>query len=177
MANKQAIETNKLNIGSSTSRGIYVGSTESKYVVMTDSAKAQTVIYDKVTYDFTVKDLQTTIPANGGTYTVTAATSTRTHGNGVVDNVTFSPTTFTVGANTGSARSGSETITQTTSTLTDTCAWTQEADYVTSVTLTLGTPSVISAAGGTVNSCIYTVKANYKSGRSNVDVTPEASLA
>ena len=50
MASKQVIETNKLKIGSSGATALYVGGTESKYAVMTDSAKSQTVIYDKVTY-------------------------------------------------------------------------------------------------------------------------------
>lgn len=177
MASKQVIETDRLYIGSDDISGLYVGNTESKYAAITDSDGALTTIYDKVTYNFSVANLSGTVPANGGTYTVTASTSTRTHGNGVVNNVNFSPLTFTIGSNTGSTRSGSQTVTQNSSNLTDTCAWTQEGDYVTNLTLTLGTPSVIPASGGSISSCGYTVKADYKSGRSNVDVTSSATIA
>lgn len=166
MASKSVIETNKLKVGSSGMTGLYVGSTESKYAVMTDSAKTQTVIYDKVTYNFTVKDIATTVPASGGTYVVTATTTTRTHGNGAVDQVAFSPTSITINANTSTSTvTGSKTITQTTSNLTDAVDYTQEADAVTAVTLTLGTPSVIPASGGSVNSTTYSMTAYYKSGR------------
>ena len=166
MASKSVIETNKLKVGSSGMTGLYVGSTESKYAVMTDSAKTQTVIYDKVTYNFTVKDIPTTVPASGGTYVVTATTTTRTHGNGAVDQVAFSPTSITINANTSTSTvTGSKTITQATSNLTDAVDYTQEADAVTAVTLTLGTPSVIPASGGSVNSTTYSMTAYYKSGR------------
>ena len=166
MATKDIIETNKLSVGSSGMTGLYVGSNESRYAVLTDASSAKTVIYDKVTYNFVVKDMPSTIPANGGTYAVTATTSTRTHGNGEVDApINFTPTSITIPANTGGTRTSAVTITQSYSNITDNVDFTQEADYVTNLTLTLGTPSVIPASGGSVNSVSYTMVATYKSGR------------
>lgn len=76
------------------------------------------------------------------------------------------PSAFSSRAHTtGSTNSGRITITQENSQLTNSeITWSQPADYktevltaVTSITLSLGTPAVIPASGGSVNSCSYTV--------------------
>ncbi len=172
MASKQIIETNKLKVGSNGAKGLYVGNVESKYAVMTDSAKAQTVIYDKVTYDFAVTDLATTVPASGQTYTIAASVSTRTHGNGAVDQVTFSPTSITVPANTGASYTSSITVTQTTSNLTDEYSFTVAADAVKSIALSLSNVPVIPASGGSVSSCSTAATVTYYSGRQVTNFTP-----
>lgn len=172
MASKQVIETNKLKIGSGESKGLFVGNTESYYAVITDSAKTPTVIYDKVTYNFTVADLATTVPASGQTYTIAASVSTRTHGNGVVDNVTFSPTSITIPANTGSSYTSAVTVTQTTSNLTDQYNFTVAGDAVKSIALTISNPSVIPASGGSVSSCTTSATVTYNSGRQVTSFTP-----
>lgn len=172
MASKDVIETNKLKIGSGSTKGLYVGSAESKYAVLSDSAKSQTVIYDKVHYDFTVTDLSTTVPASGGTYTISASQSTRTHGNGTVDTVTFSPTSVTIPANTGSSYSSAVTVTQTTSNLTDNYNFSVAGDAVKSIVLTLSNPAVIPASGGSVSSCTTSATVTYNSGRQITTFTP-----
>jgi len=175
MASKQVIETDRINIGAKATQGLYVGSSESKYVVLSDSACSQTVLYDKVNYNFEISDLSSVVPAYGGTYTI-SGTSTRTHGNGSVDSVSFSPTTITIAPNYGGdAYSSASTITQSTSNLTDSYNFSVEKDSVTSVTLTLGTPNDIHASGGTVSSCPYTVSAQWKSGWVT-DVTSSATM-
>ncbi len=172
MASKDVIETNKLKIGSGSTKGLYVGSAESKYAVLSDSAKSQTVIYDKVHYDFTVTDLSTTVPASGGTYTISASQSTRTHGNGTVDAVTFSPTSVTIQPNTGSSYSSAVTVTQTTSNLTDSYNFSVAGDAVKSIVLTLSNPAVIPASGGSVSSCTTSATVTYNSGRQITTFTP-----
>lgn len=166
---KDVIETNRLHVGTGgTMNGLYVGaaSAESKYAVITDENSIKTVIYDKVHYEFGVSDISGIIPAYGGTYSVPVTVSTRTHGDGTVDNdIAISPASITIPANTGGSYSSSVTITQVGSNLTQSCSFTVEADYVTSLQLTLGTPSVIPASGGSVNSTTYNLKAVYKSGR------------
>ena len=169
MSKKDVIETNKLYVGTGgTIDGLYIGSPtdESRYAVLTDDNAQKTVIYDKVEYEFVVDDIANTVPANGGTYNVTASVSKKTHGDGTVESpLPFSPTSFTIPAITGASYSSSVTITQSGSALVDVCEFTVEADYVTSLSLTLNTPAVIPASGGSVNSTTYTLVANYKSGR------------
>ena len=172
MASKQVIETNKLKIGSSGMTGLFVGSGESKYAVVTDSAKTPTVIYDKVTYNFAVNDLTAVVPASGGTYNITASVSTRTHGNGAVDNVSFSPTSITIPANQGDIYSSAITVTQASSNLTDQFNFTVTGEVVTQITLTLGSPAVIPASGGTVNSATTSATVYYSSGRQETSFTP-----
>lgn len=159
---KDVIETNKLFVGgANAAKGLYVGSStaEAKYAVLTNENAEKTVIFDKVHYEFGVNNISGNVPANGGTYNVTASVSTRTHGDGTVDNVAFSPTSFTVPANSGTSYTSSVTITQGSSNLTQSCSFTVEADSVTAITLSLGTPSTISAAGGSVNNATYSVTA------------------
>ena len=175
MSKKDIIETNKLFVGTgATIVGLYMGSStaESRYAVLTDENAQKTVIYDKVEYEFGVSNISDTVPANGGTYNVTASISKKTHGDGTVeDDLDFSPTSFSVPANTGSSYNSAITITQSVSQLTGSCAFSVEADSVTSLTLTLNAPDVIPASGGGVNSTTYTLKANYKSGRVVNNVT------
>ena len=166
---KDIIETNKLYIGTGGNMdGLYIGSAtaESRYAVLTDENAQKTVIYDKVEYEFGVNNISGIVPANGGTYTVTASVSKKTHGDGTEeDNIGFTPVTITVPANTGSSYTSSVTITQSVSQLTGSCSFSVEADSVTSLTLTLNTPAVIPASGGSVNNTTYSVTARYKSGR------------
>ena len=172
MASKQVIETNKLKIGSGASKGLYVGNTESFYAVITNSAKTKTVVYDKVTYDFVVNNISGTVPASGASYSINVQTTTRTHGNGTTDTVTYSPTTVTIPANTGSSYSSSVTVTQTTSNLTGSCSYTVAADSVKSIALSLSSPSVIPASGGSVASCTTSATVTYQSGRKVTTFTP-----
>lgn len=175
MSKKDIIETNKLFVGTGgTMNGLFIGSStaESRYAVLTDENAQKTVIYDKVEYEFGVNNISGTVPANGGTYNVTASVSKKTHGDGTVENnIPFSPVSITVPANTGSSYNSAVTITQSVSQLTGSCAFSVEADSVTSLTLTLNTPTVIPASGGSVNSTSYTLKAYYKSGRVVNNVT------
>ncbi len=175
MTSKDIIETNKLYVGTGgTIGGLFIGSStaESKYAVLTDDSAQKTVIYDKVHYEFGINNISGIVPAYGGTYNVTASVSKKTHGDGTEEsNIAFTPTSITVPANTGGSYSSSVTITQSGSDLTQTCSFTVEADSVTALTLTLNTPSVIPASGGSVNSTTYTLKAYYKSGRIVNNVT------
>lgn len=159
---KDIIETNKLyTFGGNAIEGLCIGSptAESKYAVITDEHAQKTVIYDKVHYEFGVNDIYDTVPASGGTYNITASVSTRTHGDGTVENITFSPSAITIPENTGASYTSSVTITQGSSNLTQSCSFTVEADSVTAITLSLGAPSTISAAGGSVNNTTYSVTA------------------
>lgn len=175
MTNKDVIETNKLYVGTGgTVDGLYIGgaSSESRYAVLTNADAQQTVIYDKVRYKFDVNSISGIVPASGGTYTVTASVSKKIHGDGTIeDNLAFTPTSFTIPANTGASYSSSVTITQTASNIQEGCAFTVEADYVTSLQLTLNAPAVIPASGGSVESTLYTLRATYKSGRVVNNVT------
>ena len=172
MPSKQVIETDRMKPAGLDAKGLYVGGTESKYAVITDEQRNKTVLYDKVTYNFGVTDLATNVPASGGTYSVVASTSTRTHGNGAVDSVTYSPTTVTIPANTGASYTSSVTITQTTSNLTDQYNYTVTADSVKSIVLTISNPATIPASGGSVNTCTTSATVTYHSGRVVTSFTP-----
>lgn len=172
---KDIIETNKLYVGTGgTVDGLFIGNAtaESRYAVLNDANAQPTVIYDKVRYEFGVNNITSPVPANGGTYNITANVSRKLHGDGTLENnLAFSPTSFTVPANTGASYNSAVTVTQSGSNLMQSCEYTVEADSVISLTLTLNTPSVIPASGGSVNSTSYTLRAAYKSGRVVSNVT------
>lgn len=175
MISKDIIETNKIYVGDDGDfDSLFVGASpnESRFAVLTDENSDESVVYDKVRYDFGVNNITTIVPANGGTYNITASVTTKTHGDGTVeDNIAFSPTSFTVPANTGDSYNSAVSVTQAVSNLVQNCEYTVEADSVTSLTLTLNTPSTIPASGGSVNNTTYTLKAYYKSGKEVDDVT------
>lgn len=85
---------------------------------------------------------------------------------GAAADYAVSPTSVSSNAQNTSSRSGTVTIQQENSNLSGTINWTQAADsyedtvIVTSITLTLGTPSVIPASGGSVSTTSYSVVAN-----------------
>ena len=180
-ASKYIIDVANIRPGGNPIKGLYVGSSEKKYATLGNKC-----IYDKVFYELSVDNI-TNVEPNAQTVTISSYTSKRTHGNGVVDTLYINPSTKQVTANTSTANTKDTTVVvnqaltlngATTGTGV-TVTITQIKDYPTGLTLTISPKSTIPAAGGSISSSLtnytYSVKANYKSGNNNVDVTSDSN--
>ena len=154
-------------------KGLYYGGTESKYAILGGGGE---VIHDKMEYSLNPRQSSNSAAAQGQTFTTSnLITGSGTHGNGAsISGITITPSTIEIDANPSS--SSTRTIRRTVSQVHNaygvgytgaSCelVFSQARDYVSSLTLTLGTPSVISAGGGSVNSCSYTLTVNWVSGK------------
>ena len=180
-ANKYIIDVANIRPGGRPIKGLYVGSSEKKYATLGNKC-----IYDKVLYELSINNI-TNVEPNAQTVTISSYTSKRTHGNGVVDTLYINPSTKQVTANTSTANTKDTTVVVnqaltlngTTTGTGVTVTITQIKDYPTGLTLTISPKSTIPAAGGSISSTLtnytYSVKANYKSGNNNVDVTSNAA--
>ena len=180
-ASKYIIDVANIRPGGRPIKGLYVGSSEKKYATLGSKC-----IYDKVLYELSVNDI-TNVEPNAQTVTISSYTSKRTHGNGVVDTLYINPSTKQVTANTSTASTKDTTVVVNQALTLDgtttgtgvTVTITQIKDYPTGITLTISPNSTIPAAGGSVTTALtnytYNVKANYKSGNNNVDVTSDSN--
>lgn len=180
-ASKYIIDVANIRPGGSPIKGLYVGSSEKKYATLGNKC-----IYDKVLYELSVDNI-TNVEPNAQTVTISSYRSKRTHGNGAVDTLYINPSTKQVTANTSTASTKDTTVVvnqaltlngATTGTGV-TVTITQMKDYPIGLTLTISPKSTIPAAGGSISSSLtnytYSVKANYKSGNNNVDVTSDSN--
>ena len=180
-ASKYIIDVASIRPGGSPIKGLYVGSSEKKYATLGNKC-----IYDKVLYELSVDNI-TNVEPNAQTVTISSYTSKRTHGDGAVDTLYINPSTKQVTANTNTANTKDTTVVvnqaltlngATTGTGV-TVTITQMKDYPIGLTLTISPKSTIPAAGGSISSSLtnytYSVKANYKSGNNNVDVTSDSN--
>lgn len=180
-ASKYIIDVANIRPGGSPIKGLYVGSSEKKYATLGNKC-----IYDKVLYELSVDNI-TNVEPNAQTVTISSYTSKRTHGDGAVDTLYINPSTKQVTANTSTANTKDTTVVVnqaltlngTTTGTGVTVTITQMKDYPTGLTLTISPKSTIPAAGGSISSTLtnytYSVKANYKSGNNNVDVTSDSN--
>lgn len=180
-ASKYIIDVANIRPGGSPIRGLYVGSSEKKYATLGNKC-----IYDKVLYELSVDNI-TNVEPNAQTVTISSYRSKRTHGNGAVDTLYINPSTKQITANTSTASTKDTTVVVnqaltlngTTTGTGVTVTITQMKDYPIGLTLTISPKSTIPAAGGSISSSLtnytYSVKANYKSGNNNVDVTSNAA--
>ena len=180
-ASKYIIDVANIRPGGKPIKGLYVGSSEKKYATLGNKC-----IYDKVLYELSINNI-TNVEPNAQTVTISSYTSKRTHGNGAVDTLYINPSTKQVTANTSTASTKDTTVVVnqaltlngTTTGTGVTVTITQIKDYPTGLTLTISPKSTIPAAGGSISSTLtnytYSVKANYKSGNNNVDVTSNAA--
>lgn len=180
-ASKYIIDVANIRPGGKPIKGLYVGSSEKKYATLGNKC-----IYDKVFYELSVDNI-TNVEPNAQTVTISSYTSKRTHGNGAVDTLYINPSTKQVTANTSTASTKDTTVVVnqaltlngTTTGTGVTVTITQIKDYPTGLTLTISPKSTIPAAGGSISSSLtnytYSVKANYKSGNNNVDVTSDSN--
>lgn len=180
-ASKYIIDVANIRPGGNPIKGLYVGSSEKKYATLGNKC-----IYDKVFYELSVDNI-TNVEPNAQTVTISSYTSKRTHGNGTVDTLYINPSTQQVTANTSTANTKDTTVVVnqaltlngTTTGTGVTVTITQIKDYPTGLTLTISPKSTIPAAGGSISSTLtnytYSVKANYKSGNNNVDVTSDSN--
>lgn len=180
-ASKYIIDVANIRPGGSPIKGLYVGSSEKKYATLGNKC-----IYDKVLYELSVDNI-TNVEPNAQTVTISSYRSKRTHGNGVVDTLYINPSTKQVTANTSTASTKDTTVVVnqaltlngTTTGTGVTVTITQMKDYPIGLTLTISPKSTIPAAGGSISSSLtnytYSVKANYKSGNNNVDVTSDSN--
>lgn len=154
-------------------KGLYYGGTESKYAILGGGGE---VIHDKMEYSLNPRQSSNSAAAQGQTFTTSnLITGSGTHGNGVsISGISITPSTIEIEANPSS--SSTREIRRTVSQVHNaygigytgaSCelVFSQGRDYVSSMTLTLGTPSVIPAGGGSVNSCSYTLTVNWASGK------------
>lgn len=180
-ASKYIIDVANIRPGGKPIKGLYVGSSEKKYATLGNKC-----IYDKVLYELSINNI-TNVEPNAQTVTISSYTSKRTHGNGAVDTLYINPSTKQVTANTSTASTKDTTVVvnqaltlngATTGTGV-TVTITQMKDYPIGLTLAISPKSTIPAAGGSISSDLtnytYSVKANYKSGNNNVDVTSNAA--
>ena len=157
-------------------KGLYYGGTESKYAILGGGGE---VIHDKMEYSLNPRQSSNSAAAQGQTFTTSnLINGSGTHGNGAsISGISISPSTIRIDANPSS--SSTRTIRRTVSQVHNaygvaytgaSCelVFSQARDYVSSMTLTLGTPSVISVGGGSVNSCSYTLTVNWVSGKRQV---------
>ena len=180
-ASKYIIDVANIRPGGNPIKGLYVGSSEKKYATLGNKC-----IYDKVFYELSVDNI-TNVEPNAQTVTISSYTSKRTHGNGAVDTLYINPSTKQITANTSTANTKDTTVVVnqaltlngTTTGTGVTVTITQIKDYPTGLTLTISPKSTIPAAGGSISSALtnytYNVKANYKSGNNNVDVTSDSN--
>ena len=180
-ASKYIIDVANIRPGGSPIKGLYVGSSEKKYATLGNKC-----IYDKVLYELSINNI-TNVEPNAQTVTISSYTSKRTHGNGAVDTLYINPSTKQVTANTRTANTKDTTVVVnqaltlngTTTGTGVTVTITQMKDYPIGLTLTISPKSTIPAAGGSISSSLtnytYSVKANYKSGNNNVDVTSDSN--
>ena len=180
-ASKYIIDVANIRPGGSPIKGLYVGSSEKKYATLGNKC-----IYDKVLYELSVDNI-TNVEPNAQTVTISSYTSKRTHGDGAVDTLYINPSTKQVTANTSTANTKDTTVVVnqaltlngTTTGTGVTVTITQIKDYPTGLTLTISPKSTIPADGGSISSDLtnytYSVKANYKSGNNNVDVTSDSN--
>lgn len=180
-ASKYIIDVANIRPGGKPIKGLYVGSSEKKYATLGNKC-----IYDKVFYELSVDNI-TNVEPNAQTVTISSYTSKRTHGNGAVDTLYINPSTKQVTANTSTANTKDTTVVVnqaltlngTTTGTGVTVTITQIKDYPTGLTLTISPKSTIPAAGGSISSALtnytYSVKANYKSGNNNVDITSDSN--
>lgn len=180
-ASKYIIDVANIRPGGSPIKGLYVGSSEKKYATLGNKC-----IYDKVLYELSVDNI-TNVEPNAQTVTISSYRSKRTHGNGAVDTLYINPSTKQVTANTSTANTKDTTVVVnqaltlngTTTGTGVTVTITQMKDYPIGLTLTISPKSTIPAAGGSISSSLtnytYSVKANYKSGNNNVDVTSDSN--
>ena len=180
-ASKYIIDVANIRPGGNPIKGLYVGSSEKKYATLGNKC-----IYDKVLYELSINNI-TNVEPNAQTVTISSYTSKRTHGNGAVDTLYINPSTKQVTANTSTASTKDTTVVVnqaltlngTTTGTGVTVTITQIKDYPTGLTLTISPKSTIPAAGGSISSSLtnytYSVKANYKSGNNNVDVTSDSN--
>lgn len=166
-----SVINSKIKRGNTTYTKIQVGSTPVYRIVAGGN-----ISYDRKDYELTASG-SISIPVNGVNNVASLiASKVTSRYTGYTDSnvkvvganagyATF-PSAFSSRAHTtGSTNSGRITITQEDSQLTNSeITWSQPADYktevltaITSITLSLGTPAVIPASGGSVNSCSYTV--------------------
>lgn len=166
-----SVINSKIKRGSTTYTKIQVGSNIVYRVVAGGNLS-----YDRKDYEFSASG-SISIPV-GGTNNVASLVSSKvtskytgyTNNNtkvvGAAASYACSPASIASNAHNTSSKSGTISVQQENSNLTGSVSWSQPADSyevitaVTSITLTLGTPSVIPASGGSVNSCSYTVVAN-----------------
>ena len=154
-------------------KGLYYGGNESKYAILGGGGE---VIHDKMEYSLNPRQSSNSAAAQGQTFTTSnLITGSGTHGNGAsISGISISPSTIRIDANPSS--SSTREIRRTVSQVHNaygigytgaSCelVFSQGRDYVSSMTLTLGTPSVIPAGGGSVNSCSYTLTVNWVSGK------------
>ena len=180
-ASKYIIDVANIRPGGKPIKGLYVGSSEKKYATLGNKC-----IYDKVFYELSVDNI-TNVEPNAQTVTISSYRSKRTHGNGAVDTLYINPSTKQVTANTSTASTKDTTVVVnqaltlngTTTGTGVTVTITQMKDYPIGLTLAISPKSTIPAAGGSISSSLtnytYSVKANYKSGNNNVDVTSNAA--
>ena len=180
-ASKYIIDVANIRPGGNPIKGLYVGSSEKKYATLGNKC-----IYDKVFYELSVDNI-TNVEPNAQTVTISSYTSKRTHGNGAVDTLYINPSTKQVTANTSTANTKDTTVVVnqaltlngTTTGTGVTVTITQMKDYPIGLTLAISPKSTIPAAGGSISSSLtnytYNVKANYKSGNNNVDVTSDSN--
>lgn len=180
-ASKYIIDVANIRPGGKPIKGLYVGSSEKKYATLGNKC-----IYDKVLYELSINNI-TNVEPNAQTVTISSYTSKRTHGNGAVDTLYINPSTKQVTANTSTASTKDTTVVVnqaltlngTTTGTGVTVTITQIKDYPTGLTLTISPKSTIPADGGSISSALtnytYSVKANYKSGNNNVDVTSDSN--
>lgn len=180
-ASKYIIDVANIRPGGSPIKGLYVGSSEKKYATLGNKC-----IYDKVLYELSVDDI-TNVEPNAQTVNITSYTSKKTHGNGVSDTLGITPSSKQVTANTSTAstKDTQVVVTQLTGTTATgasvTVTITQKKDYPTGITLSISPKSTIPASGGSITTALtnytYSVKANYKSGNNNVDVTASSTIS
>lgn len=180
-ASKYIIDVANIRPGGNPIKGLYVGSSEKKYATLGNKC-----IYDKVLYELSVDNI-TNVEPNAQTVTISSYRSKRTHGNGAVDTLYINPSTKQVTANTSTANTKDTTVVVnqaltlngTTTGTGVTVTITQVKDYPTGLTLTISPKSTIPAAGGSISSALtnytYSVKANYKSGNNDVDITSDSN--
>ena len=180
-ASKYIIDVANIRPGGKPIKGLYVGSSEKKYATLGNKC-----IYDKVLYELSVDNI-TNVEPNAQTVTISSYTSKRTHGNGAADTLYINPSTKQVTANTSTASTKDTTVVVnqaltlngTTTGTGVTVTITQMKDYPIGLTLAISPKSTIPAAGGSISSSLtnytYNVKANYKSGNNNVDVTSDSN--
>ena len=154
-------------------KGLYYGGTESKYAILGDGGE---VIHDKMEYSLNPRQSSNSAAAQGQTFTTSnLITGSGTHGNGVsISGISITPSEIEIDANpsSSSTREIRRTVSQVHSSYgvgytgaSCELVFSQGRDYVSSMSLTLGTPSVIPAGGGSVNSCSYTLVVNWASGK------------
>lgn len=154
-------------------KGLYYGGTESKYAIL---GGRDDVIHDKMEYSLNPRQSSNSAAAEGQTFTTSnLVNGSGTHGNGAsISGISITPSTIEIDANPSS--SSTREIRRTVSQVHNaygigytgaSCelVFSQGRDYVSSMSLTLGTPSVIPAGGGSVNSCSYTLTVNWASGK------------